>query len=273
MQLGKKLGQDGQRIGNGAAEDARVQILRRTGDFDLVVVQPAQAVGDRGHAARQHGGVRDDQRVGLELGLVVVHIIPEVFAADLLFAFDDHLEVDRQLPGRLPQGIERANVNVHLAFVVGGAAAIEIAVANGRLEGRRGPQFERLGRLHVVVPVKKNRGLPGSLQRFAINQRMHFRRNDFDAVEAHAAQPVGHPLRGALDVRFALRLRADAGNAQKFVEIGQMLVVLPFDVFIQLHRSSCGAPILGANLLRCKALRALSPRPVSPEETPQRARD
>ena len=56
--------------------------------------------------------------------------------------------------------------------------------------------------------------------------------------QARAAQPLGHPLRGALDVRLVLALRADAGDAQQFVEIVQVLVVLLFDVFVQVHAGS-----------------------------------
>jgi hypothetical protein len=67
---------------------------------------------------------------------------------------------------------------------------------------------------------------------------MHFRGHDFDAIKAHAAHSIRDPLRGSLDVRFMLRLRADARYAQEFVEIGQMLVMFSFYVFIQVHLPS-----------------------------------
>jgi hypothetical protein len=54
-------------------------------------------------------------------------------------------------------------MNVHLAFVIGGPAAEKIAVAHGGFEGGRSPELERFGRLHIVVPVEKDRGLPRSL--------------------------------------------------------------------------------------------------------------
>jgi hypothetical protein len=100
-----------------------VQILRGARNFDLVVVEAAEAVGDRRHAFAEHAGVRDHERVRLEPGFVRVHEFPEAHAANLLFAFDHDFQIQRQLPGRLQDRVQRANVDVNLAFVVGGAAA------------------------------------------------------------------------------------------------------------------------------------------------------
>jgi hypothetical protein len=76
------------------------------------------------------------------------------------------------------------------------------------------------------------------LQGLAVNERMHFRGHDFDAIEPHAAHSIRDPLRGSLDVLFMFRLRADARYAQEFVEICQMLVMFSFYVFIQVHLPS-----------------------------------
>ena len=46
VQFGEQLGQNRQRIGNRAAVHAGMQIARGPGQFDLVVVQATQAVGD-----------------------------------------------------------------------------------------------------------------------------------------------------------------------------------------------------------------------------------
>src|SRR5690348_4582981 len=144
-------------------------------------------------------------------------------------------------------------MDLHLALMVRGAASIEIAVAHGGLEGGRSPQLQRLGGLHVVVPIEKDGGLAGRPERFAINHRMHFRRNDLDAVQAHAPQSVRNPLCRALDVRLVVGLRAHAGNPQKLVKIGKMLVVLSLYVLVQVHLpSGKRVPILGAPVLRCK---------------------
>ena len=183
-----------------------------------------------GTPAREHASIGDDQRVGLELRLVRVHKIPQAHAADFFFAFDHHFQIDGQIARCFHDRVQRADVDVHLALVIGRAAAEQISAANGGFEGRRSPQIQRLGRLHIVVAVEQDRRLAGRVQRFAVHQRMHFRRDNFDIVEACGAQSVGHPFRGALDVRLVLGLRADAGNPQKFVQIVQVLFALGFDV-------------------------------------------
>jgi len=47
--------------------------------------------------------------------------------------------------------------------------------------------------------------------------------NDFDFFESGGAQLVSDPACGAFDVGLVLALGADAGNAQKFVEFGEVL--------------------------------------------------
>ncbi len=126
-------------------------------------------------------------------------------------------------------------MNVYLALVVGGAASKKIAVPHGGLEGGRGPQLERLGRLNVVVSIKKDGGFAGRFERLAIDQRVHSRGHNLDGLHPCAAELVGYPLGGALDVRLVLALGADAGDAQKFAELSKMRIALPFDVFAQVH--------------------------------------
>ena len=107
-------------------------------------------------------------------------------------------------------------MDVDLAFVVGGAAAEEIAVANGGFKGGRSPKIERFRRLHIVVAVKEDGGLAGSFERFRIHERMEIGRNNFNFLESRGAKIVRHPASGAFDVRFMLALGAHAGDSQKF---------------------------------------------------------
>jgi hypothetical protein len=104
-------------------------------------------------------------------------------------------------------------VNVDLPFIVGGAAAVQIAAANRWLEGRGRPQVQRLGRLHVVVAVEQDGRLAGRVQRFSIDKRVHFRRQDFDIFQACGAQAAGDPFRSALNVGLVFGLRADTRNS------------------------------------------------------------
>src|SRR6266849_1675494 len=113
-------------------------------------------------------------------------------------------------------------MNVDLAFIVGGTAAEEIAIAHRGFKGRGSPKIEGLGRLHVVVSVEKNSGLARRFEGFGVNQRMHVGGNNLDFFESGGAQFVSYPARGALNVGLVLALGADAGDAQAFVEFGKV---------------------------------------------------
>jgi hypothetical protein len=138
------------------------------------------------------------------------------------------------------QRLERLQVNVDLAFVVGGAAAEKVAVADCWFEGGRSPEVEGLGGLNVVMTVKKDGRLAGDLQRFSVDERMETRRNDFNRIKSSGAELVGDPAGGALDVGLVFALGADAGNTQKFAQFAKMLVAATFDKFSKVRIGSQG---------------------------------
>src|SRR5215467_2612379 len=131
-------------------------------------------------------------------------------------------------------------MDVDLAFVVGGAASEEIAVADGGFKRWRGPEVERLGWLHVVVAVKKDRGLTRSLKGLGIDERMQAGGNGLNGLEPRCAQMVADPASGALDVRLVLALCADTGDSQKFAQLGQVLFTATFYKFSKVHRGPRG---------------------------------
>src|SRR5580658_222366 len=217
VELGDHFGQNRDRIRDGAAENSRVQVLHGSGDFDLIIVQTPKAVRNRRNAFRQHRGIRNDERIRLEAFAVLANEIPQTHAADFLFPFDHHLDVDGQFSSGVTQRFQRLDVDVNLSFVVRRAAAIEISVADGGVERRSGPKIQRFRGLNVIVSVEKDRRLAWSAQRFAIDERMHPGGRDFYVFQASGAKLIRHPARRFLDVRLVFRLRANAGNAQKFL--------------------------------------------------------
>src|SRR5208282_1786957 len=127
-------------------------------------------------------------------------------------------------------------MDVDLAFVVGGAATEQIAIANGGLEGGRRPKVERLRGLYIIVAVKEDGGLPGSFERFRVDERMKICRDDFNFLKTGGAKIVGHPASGAFDVGLVFALGAHAGNSQKFAELCQMLISITFYKFSKVHK-------------------------------------
>jgi len=57
VELGEEFRKNGQRIGDGTAIDAGVQIAHRAGELDLIVVEAPETVGDGRHALAEHGGI------------------------------------------------------------------------------------------------------------------------------------------------------------------------------------------------------------------------
>ena len=116
------------------------------------------------------------------------------------------IDVDRQLaPGREVR-LQGLDVQEELALVVGRAAGVDAPVAHGGLEGRRGPEVERLGGLHVVVAVdqhgRRAGGRPAAIRR----GRSGVRPWDGSPPRARPQRrDSGEPLRGALHVRAGAR--------------------------------------------------------------------
>ena len=214
MKFREELRQDREWVGDSAAINARMQIALGSGQFDLVIIQATQAVSNRRNALAKHGSIGDDESVGFELCFVLLDKIPEADAADFFFTFDEDLYIDGELAVHFLERFKRFQVNVDLAFVVSRTAAEKIAVTNGGLEGGRGPEIERFGGLHVIVPIKKNGWLAGSFQRFRVNERVEGSGNDLYMLETSSAKIAGNPVRAALDIRFVLALGADAGDTQ-----------------------------------------------------------
>jgi hypothetical protein len=130
--------------------------------------------------------------------------------------FDEELEVEGQFAAM--HGEQRFggfDVHVHLPFVVGGAARVDVSMVNGGLEGRRIPEFQRIGRLDVVVAIAQDGRFAGGMEPIAINQWIAGGGNNFDVLEAGAAQALGDEFGGGRDGGLVLGKRANAGDAKE----------------------------------------------------------
>src|SRR5438045_6427897 len=107
---------------------------------------------------------------------------------------------------QIVQRLQCFEVNVYLAFIVSGAAGINIAIANGGLERRSGPKVKRLGRLNIVVAVKKDRGFARSIERLSVHERVQGGRYDFTRLKSGETQVVSDPASSAVDVRLVCGL-------------------------------------------------------------------
>ena len=160
VKLRQQSRQDADGIGGGSAIGARMQIDARAGDGDLVLDHAAQARGDRRRLLVPHIGVAHECRIAAEFAPILLKKGNEARRARFLFTLDQDRGLERQRAGCRDPGPHRLDKGHELAFVICGAAAIKthdaiLAGAFLRLERRRHPFIQRIGRLHVIVAVEQ----------------------------------------------------------------------------------------------------------------------
>ncbi len=121
--------QRGQRVRDRAAEHAGVHRPLERADLDDEVDEPAQAGGERRHVDRRVARVGDDDDVAAQRVAVLGEQRRQRRRADLLLALEEQHDADRRPAAEGPQ---HGEVHEHAGLVVGGAAAVQPAVALGR---------------------------------------------------------------------------------------------------------------------------------------------
>ena len=140
-------------VGEDGASQTGVAVGGKRFDGELDVADAAQTEVLHGQLAVVDPAELPDAGVGGEQVLVVCDELGQVGGAGLFFAFDDEFDRAGELADLIEQGIDRKQAGDELSFIVADAAPVELAVADFRLEGRAVPEFERLGRLDIVMVV------------------------------------------------------------------------------------------------------------------------
>jgi hypothetical protein len=139
-----------------------------------------------------------------------------MLAADLFLAFDDKCQVAGQGSAGFQVGLDGLQMCEMLPLVVGGTARKKRVRRDARLERWGFPQLQRLGRLHVVMPIDHEMGARGSLLARGFG--------DHDRVTVGGANPglqsdlfamIGQPSGTGDHVAVMLRLGGDAGEPEK----------------------------------------------------------
>ena len=202
---------------NHAAKAARVQVARGAVDDQIIVSQAAQRVANGRNGVDQAAGIRVQREVAGEQIAVVGDEVSHTRRADLLFTLDQKLEIDRQAAG-VQHRFDAVQNRRHLAFHVGRATRMDVVAHKRGGKGVACPQRQRIGGLHIVVPVDQHggRGRPGA-RPCAKDDRMARRGHDLHLRHADRAQAVGNPGGRALNVGRVLRVGRDGGDAQEFL--------------------------------------------------------
>src|ERR1041385_3963453 len=168
-----------------------------------------------------HSGVGDNHDVAPQGVAIFLQKFPKILTADLLFAFDNKIDVYRQIAALLDRFLNTKNVGENLAFVIRRAARKNISVFQNRLERRRIPKLKRIGRLHVVVPVNQNRRTPLSMLVARPNDRVARGCNQL-RLQADTGQLFNQPVRAFAYSFRIIVVRGNAWKPQKRIEILEM---------------------------------------------------
>jgi len=197
-----------------------VQVEGRPGHLDLEISQPAQGIDNAGRVRPKDVRVRNQRHIRSQQIAMALDERVQARATDLLLALHNELEVDGRGAFRGVEGLCRLHMDEKLALVIRSAPGVDICPADRRLEWRREPLIHGIGRLHVIVAVDKHRGGVGpSGKPFGVDHGVPPRGHHLGARETRSSKAVSKPAGGSFDVGPVYRLCADAGNAQKCLEL------------------------------------------------------
>ncbi len=136
-----------------------MKIPVRALDFHFDECDTAQGVRYRRAITTVLRPIGDDYYIGFEQLRVHFDKLRQAFRAGLFFTFNQHFDIDRKFLTGFFISLNSLNMRPELPFVIGGASGDNIPVLDYRIERRAFPQFQRLLRLDVIMPVIKNRQL------------------------------------------------------------------------------------------------------------------
>ena len=216
----------------------------------------AESVGERGKFQAGQPVVRDDNGVAAQFPDVLFEKVFEMFAADFLLAFDDEGEIAGQRSAGLQVGFDGVEMGEMLALVIDGATGKERAALDARLERRRFPKVERLGRLHVVVAVhhkvRSGRAACFRPRRLGDDNGVAFGRAEA-RLEANLAAVAQQPLGAGGEILLVLGLGGHAGEAQVFAQFADEACFVLLEVIEnRLHGAVCSSGGGGRQMLNDK---------------------
>src|SRR5579883_479506 len=210
-----------------------MQVTLRATHFKFGVKDAAQTIGNGWKSRLRHVGIANQRYIGSQAFRVRVDISFDRFTSRLLFTFNQHFHVHWQLSISLKQALQSLDERKHLSFVIRCATRVEIVALDAWLKRWSVPEFQRINRLHIIMPIQQDSGLTRGLQPFAINEWMALGRNDFNGRQAGAAQVIGNELGSALNVSAMFREGTDAGNTEQFDQFCPKTVTVRFAITLR----------------------------------------
>jgi hypothetical protein len=196
-----------------------MQVRCRCAHGHLQVAEPAQPIAERGQVVLVHRRVRDEDGSAPEQFGVVLEKLLQVNAADLLFALQQQLDVERGSSRRTDEVLQRFDVGEELPFVIGRSTGVDTAVTQGRLKWGSFPQLQWIGGLHIVVPVDQHRWQLRRALPFGVDERMPGGGEELNPRGMERVEMLHQPLRARRYALAVCRVGADAGEAQQLSQL------------------------------------------------------
>jgi hypothetical protein len=184
-------------------------------------------------------------------------------AADLLLSLEETFDVERQAARCLEQRLQRQDRGEHVALVVAGAARIDAAIFDHRLERRAVPQFHRIDRLRVEVAVDHNRRLARRVQPVGIDNRMAAGLHDLDMFHAGGLHARRNPVRGATHIGGVGGQRRDAGDTQEIKQLFLETLLMRRQILLPIHTLAPCCGLIAADALSYSIFRISRISPAS----------
>ena len=122
--------------------------------------------------------------------------------------------------------LDRVNDIEQVAFHIAGAARVDAAIANLRLERRREPEFERFHGLNIVMPIDQDARLRRIDQPFAVHDGMPVAGHDLDVRHPGTCQAFGDPVGRGSDIDLPRWIGTNTGQLQELdelIEVGRLV--------------------------------------------------
>src|SRR5439155_13518373 len=119
-----------------------MQIHFRTSDLDFEGRYAAEAIAEGWRSARNHSGIGNYRYIAFQSIAIFLQKTAEVNAANFFLAFDNQMQIHRQVAALFDRLLDTDDVRKNLTLVVRRAARKDVVILQDRLERRRIPKLQ-----------------------------------------------------------------------------------------------------------------------------------
>ena len=226
MQPRDNFGQHADGIDRRTAIHARMQVAAGRLDHHFIQHQTAQHGGDSRRMTIPHIGVAHHHQIRSQLALIFRDKGGERGRAGFLLTFKQNRHIAGQ-SAILMKGAAGLDKGHQLALIIGRTAPDNLLaggqVCQRRLEGGRGPQFQRVCGLHVIMAIKEHMRHVAPLGLGMGEHHGPARRRAHGGGEADAIQLIHQPLRRFVTFARIGRVGRYGGNTHQLEQTCQRI--------------------------------------------------